>query len=484
MRLSELLEGVEFDQALRDVEIAGVSADSREISEAFAFFAIPGFKGDGLSYVDDAKARGARVVVSSRPGAVDLPLVVVPDVREALAHAASKLYPRQPRTIVAVTGTSGKTSVVDFLRQIWAALGREAASLGTVGVVDRSGAHYGALTTPGPVALHQILDEAAGRSISHLAMEASSLGIEQRRLDGVRLSAAAFTNFSRDHLDHHADLESYFTAKMRLFDTLLAPGQTAVVDADSDVASRVLGICRARGLRVFDVGAKGTTIRLLDYDANSLRTRMRMRYENADFTVNLPLAGAFQISNALVAAGLAIATGEDAARVFAALETLKGAPGRLEYVGKRFDAPVFVDYAHKPDALEKVLATLRPLARRRLIVVFGCGGDRDRGKRPLMGEIAGRDADVVIVTDDNPRSEDPSSIRAAVLDGARASGRAKVIEIGDRREAIRRAIAALSTGDALVVAGKGHESGQIVGDCVLPFSDHAVIAAALQEYGS
>lgn len=484
MRLSELLEGVEFDQALRDIEIAGVSADSREISEAFAFFAIPGFKGDGLSYVDDAKARGALVVVSSRAAAVDLPLVVVPDVRAALAHAASKLYPRQPRTVVAVTGTSGKTSVVDFLRQIWAALGREAASLGTVGVVDRSGAHYGALTTPGPVALHQILDELAGRSVSHLAMEASSLGIEQRRLDGVRLTAAAFTNFSRDHLDHHADLEAYFTAKMRLFDRLLAPGQTAVVDADSDVASRVVDICRSRGLRVFDVGAKGATIRLLACDANALRTRMRLRYENADFPVDLPLAGAFQISNALVAAGLAIATGEDAARVFAALEKLKGAPGRLEYVGKRFDAPVFVDYAHKPDALEKVLATLRPLARRRLIVVFGCGGDRDRGKRPLMGEIAGRDADVVIVTDDNPRSEDPSSIRAAVLDGARASGRAKVIEIGDRSEAIRRAIAGLSAGDALVVAGKGHESGQIVGDCVFPFSDHAVIAAALQEYGS
>jgi UDP-N-acetylmuramoyl-L-alanyl-D-glutamate--2,6-diaminopimelate ligase len=484
MRLSELLEGAEFDEALRDIEIAGVSADSREISEAFAFFAIPGFKGDGLSYVNDAKARGARAVVSSRAAAVDLPLIVVSDVRAALAHAAAKLYPRQPSTIVAVTGTSGKTSVVDFLRQIWAALGREAASLGTVGVVDRSGAHYASLTTPGPVALHQILDELAGRSISHLAMEASSLGIDQRRLDGVRLAAAAFTNFSRDHLDHHVDLEAYFTAKMRLFDTLLAPGQTAVVDADSDVASRVLDICRARGLRIFDVGAKGTTIRLLARDANSLKTRMRVRYKNTDFSVDLPLAGTFQISNALVAAGLAIATGEDAARVFAALEMLKGAPGRLEYVGKRFDAPVFVDYAHKPDALEKVLATLRPLARGRLIVVFGCGGDRDRGKRPLMGAIAGRDADVVIVTDDNPRSEDPSSIRAAVLDGARASARAKVIEIGDRREAIRRAIAGLSDGDALVVAGKGHESGQIVGDCVLPFSDHAVIAAALQEYGS
>jgi UDP-N-acetylmuramoyl-L-alanyl-D-glutamate--2,6-diaminopimelate ligase len=484
MHLSELLDGVEFDQALRDLEIAGVSADSREILDGFAFFAIPGFKGDGLSYVADAKARGARVVVASRAAPIDLPLVVAPDVRAALAHAASRLHPRQPDTIVAVTGTSGKTSVVDFLRQIWTALGHEAASLGTVGVVDRSGAHYGALTTPGPVALHQTLEQLAGRSITHLAMEASSLGIDQRRLDGVRLTAAGFTNFSRDHLDHHADLDDYFAAKMRLFDTLLQPGQTAVIDADSDVAARVIGLCRKRGLRVFDVGAKGETVKLLKHDANALKTQMSLRYEHVGYEVDLPLAGAFQLSNALVAAGLALATGAEAGRVFAALESLKGAPGRLEYVGKRFDAPVFVDYAHKPDALEKVLATLRPLAQGRLIVVFGCGGDRDRGKRPLMGEIAGRDADVVIVTDDNPRSEDASAIRAAVLDGARASGRAKIMEIGDRRRAISQAIADLRAGDALVVAGKGHETGQIVGDCVFPFSDQAVIAAALQEYDS
>jgi UDP-N-acetylmuramoyl-L-alanyl-D-glutamate--2,6-diaminopimelate ligase len=484
MHLSELLDGVEVDEALRDLDIAGVSADSREISEGFAFFAVPGFKGDGLTYANDAKARGARVVVSPRAADIGLPLLVVPDVRAALARAAARFYPRQPDVIVAVTGTSGKTSVVDFLRQIWSALGREAASLGTVGVVDRAGAHYGSLTTPGPVALHQTLDGLAARSVTHLAMEASSLGIDQRRLDGVRLSAAGFTNFSRDHLDHHRNLDDYFNAKMRLFETLLAKGRTVVIDADSDVAPRVKDVCRARGLRVFDVGARGEAIRLAAHEANALKTKMRLRYDSADYDVSLPLAGAFQLSNALVAAGLAIATGEDAARVFAALEALKGAPGRLECVGKRFDAPVFVDYAHKPDALEKVLATLRPLAQGRLIVVFGCGGDRDRGKRPLMGEIAGRDADLVIVTDDNPRSEDPSSIRAAVLDGARASGRAEVIEIGDRREAISHAIANLRAGDALVVAGKGHETGQIVGDCVLPFSDHAVILAALQEYRS
>jgi UDP-N-acetylmuramoyl-L-alanyl-D-glutamate--2,6-diaminopimelate ligase len=484
MRLSELLAGFDVDEALRDLEIAGVSADSREIADGFAFFAIPGFKGDGLSFVDDAKARGARVVVASRAAKVDLPLLVVKDVRAALSRAASRLYPRQPKTVVAVTGTSGKSSVVDFLRQIWTTLGREAASLGTVGIVDRNGPHYGALTTPGPVALHETLQDLAARSVTHLAMEASSLGIDQRRLDGVKLAAGGFTNFSRDHLDHHASLEDYFAAKMRLFDTLLAPGQTAVIDADSSVASRVVAVCQARGLRVFDVGAKGETIRLVSSEASALKSKLRLRYEGREYVVDLPLAGAFQALNALVAAGLAIATGEDASRVFAALETLKGAPGRLELVGQRFDAPVFVDYAHKPDALEKVLATLRPLANGRLIVVFGCGGDRDKGKRPLMGEIAGRDADVVIVTDDNPRSEDPSLIRAAVLDGARAADRAKVVEVGDRKEAISQAIADLRAGDALIVAGKGHETGQIVGDRILPFSDHAVIAAALQELNS
>jgi UDP-N-acetylmuramoyl-L-alanyl-D-glutamate--2,6-diaminopimelate ligase len=482
MRLSELLAGYHVDEALRDLEIAGVSADSREVADDFAFFAIPGFKGDGLSFVENAKARGARVVIASRSVEASIPLVVVDDVRAALSRAASKLYPRQPEIVVAVTGTSGKSSVVDFLRQIWSALGREAASLGTVGVVDRSGAHYGALTTPGPVALHRTLEDLQKRGVTHLAMEASSLGIDQRRLDGVRLVAGGFTNFSRDHLDHHASLEDYFSAKMRLFDTLILPGQSVVLDADSAVAERVAGLCRARGLRVFDVGAKGEAIRLVSSEPSALKTRLLLRHNGVEFAVDLPLAGAFQTSNALVAAGLAIVTGDDPARVFRALEALKGAPGRLEYIGRRFDAPVFVDYAHKPDALQKVLATLRPLTNGRLIVVFGCGGDRDRGKRPLMGEIAGREADVVIVTDDNPRSEEPSRIRAQVLEGARAARRAEVVEIGDRRQAIARAIAELRSGDALVVAGKGHETGQIVGDRILPFSDHAVIAAALQEY--
>ncbi len=484
MKLFELLADSLPDASLRDIDVAGLGADSRAIREGFVFFAIPGFAGDGLSYAADAKARGAVVVVAPREAECDLPLVVVADVRAALARAAARFYPRQPETIAAVTGTSGKTSVVAFLRQIWLELGLRAASLGTVGVVDDAGSHYGSLTTPGPVELHRTLDELAGRGVTHLAMEASSLGIGQRRLDGVRLAAAAFTNFSRDHLDHHRDMEDYFAAKARLFDTLLGPGRSAVYDADSEVAARVRGVIEASGLKPFGVGAKGEAITLVSSRPRALSTGLRLSYAGAEYELELPLAGSFQTANALVAAGLAIACGGEPARVFAALEKLQGAPGRLELVGKRFDAPVFVDYAHKPDALEKVLETVRPLARGRVIVVFGCGGDRDRGKRPLMGDIAARRADVVIVTDDNPRGEDPASIRAAILAGARGAGAGEIFEIGDRREAIFAAVSQLRAGDVLIVSGKGHETGQIVGQVTIPFSDHAAVKAALQEYPS
>lgn len=483
MKLSELLARNDLDPAIAGLEIAGLSADSRAIGEGFAFFAIPGHAGDGLSFVNDARVKGAVVVIAQREAECALPLVVVPDVRAAVALAAARFYPRQPQTIVAVTGTSGKTSVVAFLRQIWAAMGHEAASLGTVGIVDSKGAHYGSLTTPGPVELARTLDELAARGITHLAMEASSLGIDQRRLDGVRLTAAGFTNFSRDHLDHHRDMEEYFAAKMRLFDTLLQPGQPTVLDADSDVAGRVAGVCKARGLNLMAVGAKGNAIALKEARPHALATSLTLSCAGKDYAVELPLAGAFQTSNALVAAGLAIASGDDPARVFAALNNLKGAPGRLELIGAKNGAPVFVDYAHKPDALEKVLATVRPLTKGRLVVVFGCGGDRDKGKRPLMGEIAARGADVAIVTDDNPRSEEPALIRAAIIEGARGAGPAEIIEIADRGEAISQAIAGLCEGDALVVAGKGHETGQIVGNRILPFSDHEAVAKALQEHG-
>jgi UDP-N-acetylmuramoyl-L-alanyl-D-glutamate--2,6-diaminopimelate ligase len=326
------------------------------------------------------------------------------------------------------------------------------------------------------VTLHKTLDALAGEGVTHLAMEASSHGLDQRRLDGVRLTAAGFTNLSRDHLDYHSGLDDYLAAKLRLFNDLLQPGQTAVIAADGDFAARVIEACRARGLKLFTVGAQGEALRLKATRAEGFSMRLDLVFEGRDIAVSLPLAGLFQAENALVAAGLALAAGAPSEKVFAALETLRGAPGRLERVGDRNGAPVFVDYAHKPDALEKALAALRPFAKGRLIVVFGCGGDRDAGKRPIMGEIATRCADVVLVTDDNPRSEEPASIRAQIL--AAAAG---AIEIGDRAEAIRAGVKMLGEGDLLLIAGKGHETGQLIGKTVLPFSDHDEARAALGE---
>ena len=477
--LRELLQddGVPDSAGLR--EVAGLSADSRAVKPGFVFFAVPGTHVDGLRFAPAALAAGALAIVAERvpdealPGAL---VVKVADVRAALSRAAARFYPAQPATIVAVTGTSGKTSVAAFTRQIWMQVGYRAAALGTTGLVTPDGATYGSLTTPDPVTLHETLDRLAREGVTHLAMEASSHGLDQRRLDGVRLAAGAFTNLSRDHLDYHADLASYFAAKMRLFEALLQTGQPAVINADSDMAGQVRATCLARGLNVSMVGAKGDTLRLLDVQARPASTLLRIAHKGEIHTVELPLAGAFMASNALVAAGLCIATGAPVADVMAALGRLRGAPGRLEKVGEFRGAPIFVDYAHKPDALEKVLAAVRPLASGRLIVVFGCGGDRDAGKRPIMGEIAVNGADVVIVTDDNPRSEDAATIRAAIL--AAAPG---ALEIGDRGAAIAAAVGMLQAGDVLVVAGKGHETGQIVGKTVLPFSDHEAVRAALQD---
>jgi UDP-N-acetylmuramoyl-L-alanyl-D-glutamate--2,6-diaminopimelate ligase len=464
-------------------EIASLCSDSRKAEAGALFFAVPGTHADGLSFAPDAVSRGALVIVAERAPDSDLgaPVVVVRDARLSLAHAAARFYPAQPQTIAAVTGTSGKTSVAAFLRQIWLSCGRQAASLGTIGLVAPSGAVYGSLTTPDSITLHQNLSQLAADGVTHLAMEASSHGLDQRRLDGVRLSAGAFTNLSRDHLDYHPDLESYLQAKLRLFEALLQPGQPAVIDADSDVAARVVAVARARGLRVTTVGRQGDAIRLIDRAADGFATRLVLRYEGRDHRVALPLAGEFQTSNALVAAGIALATGETPDAVFAALEKLQGAPGRIEKIGERNGGAAFVDYAHKPAALETAIAALRPFARGKLIVVFGCGGDRDRGKREIMGEISARDADITIVTDDNPRTEQAASIRAAILDGTRKIPGADVREIGDRAEAIAAGVALLGAGDILLVAGKGHETGQIVGSKVLPFSDHEAVRAALKD---
>src|SRR6266576_2154859 len=398
MRLRDLFsDDATIDPQAEAAVISGLAVDSRAVKPGDLFFALAGSKTDGARFIDSAIASGAVAIATDHPppGHRAVPFVMTPNPRRALALAAANFFPRQPATIAAVTGTSGKTSVAAFTRQIWQRLGHESASIGTIGLVSPKRTIYGSLTTPDPIALHRQLDEIAGEGVTHLAFEASSHGLDQYRLDGVRIAAGGFTNLTRDH----------------------------------------------RGRR---------------------------------HAVRLPLVGEFQIENALVAAGLAIGTGSEPKAVFATLELLEGAKGRLERVAERNGAPIFVDYAHKPDALAKALQALRPYAKRKLVVVFGAGGDRDAGKRPLMGAIATEFADSVIVTDDNPRSENPDAIRAAILSAAKGAK-----DIGDRAEAIRTAIAGLQPGDALLIAGKGHETGQIVGDRTLPFSDHDAVAAAL-----
>jgi len=475
-RLGEILDLGAPDAALASREIGGLCADSRKVRPGDAFFAIPGVKNDGMAYAPQAVEKGAVVIVGERAADFAAPFVRVADARGALARAAARFYPGQPELVVGITGTSGKTSVADFARQIWASTGHEAASLGTLGVVSRALTVYGSLTTPDPIALHQTLDRLAAAGVTRLALEASSHGLDQKRLDGVRLAAGAFTNLTRDHMDYHATTEDYLAAKLRLFRALLPKGAPAVVDADSEVTARVGAAALEHGLRLFTVGARGADLRLISTDREGFATRIAFECAGRAWRARLPLPGDFQVSNALVAAGLCVATGSEPGAVFAALETLEGAPGRLERVGEKAGAPIFVDYAHKPDALEKALAALRPFVPGRLVLVFGCGGDRDAGKRPMMGAIAARGADAAIVTDDNPRSEDPAAIRAAILAAAPGAR-----EIADRAEAIRAAIATLGEGDALLIAGKGHETGQIVGDRTLPFSDAEAARAALRE---
>jgi UDP-N-acetylmuramoyl-L-alanyl-D-glutamate--2,6-diaminopimelate ligase len=480
MKLGDLFsDDATIDPPAKAVVVSGLSMDSRNVKPGDLFFALAGVKTDGARFVDAAIASGAVAIAAEHPpqGASSVPFVRTPNPRRALALAAAKFYPRQPRTIAAVTGTSGKTSVAAFTRQIWQQLGHVSASIGTIGLVSPKRTVYGSLTTPDPIALHRELDEIAGEGVTHLAFEASSHGLDQYRLDGVRIAAGGFTNLSRDHMDYHPDVAHYLAAKLRLFE-LVAAGGAAVISADHDCSQAVIEAARKKGLRIVAVGSKGDGagegIRLIDAGIDGFAQKLNLEHRGRRHPLRLPLVGEFQIENALVSAGLAIGTGSDPQSVFASLEHLEGAKGRLERVGERNGAPIFVDYAHKPDALAKALQALRPYAKRKLVVVFGAGGDRDAGKRPLMGGIAIENADSVIVTDDNPRSENPAAIRSAILGAAKGAK-----DIGDRAEAIRAAIAALQPGDALLIAGKGHETGQIVGDRVLPFSDHDAVAAAL-----
>ncbi len=481
MKISDLAgtEIPDLDAAVASAAIGGISADSRKVSPGDLFVALHGSKADGAAYVTDAVARGAVAVVTGRGAnvAASVPVLAVDEPRRFLALAAARFFARQPETMVAVTGTAGKTSVASFTRQIWAHAGHAAAMIGTTGVTAPGREDYGSLTTPDPVSLHRLLAELADAGVTHAAMEASSHGLDQSRLDGVRLSAGAFTNLGRDHMDYHPTVEHYLAAKMRLFDTLLPKGAPAVIFSDDEWSKAATEAAARAGLDVRTVGRKGDYISLKRVEHFRHKQMAEVHVGDDIYEVHIPLAGDFQIANALVAAGLAMSTGVAARDAMAALGHLVGASGRLELVGHtKAGALAYVDYAHKPDALENVLSSVRPFTSGRIIVVFGCGGDRDKGKRPIMGEIATRLADVVIVTDDNPRSEVPEVIRSEIMAAARGA-----TEIGDRAEAIRAAVAMLSAGDTLIVAGKGHEEGQTIGSVTLPFSDHAELRKALEE---
>ncbi|MGA7259358.1 MAG: UDP-N-acetylmuramoyl-L-alanyl-D-glutamate--2,6-diaminopimelate ligase [Stellaceae bacterium] len=479
MKLTELIAPVPASTESNDPEILGLTADSRDVRPGFLFAALPGTRQDGRSFAADAIAHGAVAILTDEPAALALPpglrdrvrIVTDPNPHRRLALMAARFHGRQPQTIAAVTGTNGKTSVVHFTREIWTALGHPAASLGTLGIVTAAEHRPGALTTPDPVALHRDLAGLAAQRIEHVAIEASSHGLHQFRLDGLSVAAAAFTNLTRDHLDYHGDMPHYRAAKQRLFTALLMPGGSAVLNRDSAEFSQLEGLCRNGGHPVIGYGADpAADLRLTAREPRAESQFLVLDLFGRRHELVLPLAGEFQAMNALAALGLVIATGSPVAAATAALAGLTGVPGRLQFVGgHEVGGAVVVDYAHTPDALTTVLIALRPHARRRLAVLFGCGGDRDAGKRPLMGEVATRLADRVYVTDDNPRTEAPAEIRRAILQAA-----PNAIEIGDRREAIATAITELAAGDLLVIAGKGHETGQIIGTETYPFDDAAI----------
>ena len=480
MTLGELFgPEAKLPKGLARMPIGGLAADSREVKPGYLFAALPGVNTDGTHFIDEALARGAAAILVPRGAKLvtgSAAIIEDSDPRRRLALIAARFYGLQPKTTIAVTGTNGKTSVASFVRQLWAGQGFKAASLGTVGVVSPAGTQILKHTTPDPIELHAILAALAKEGVTHLALEASSHGLQQRRVDGVMLAAGAFTNISRDHLDYHASFEDYFAQKLRLFTELLPQGASAVVDVDSEAGRRVAAVSEASGLELLSVGREGQTLRLLSAERDGFGQTLAIEHGGKRYQVRLPLVGAFQASNALVAAGLALATGASAATVLPMLGSLQGARGRLDLAGTASGgAPIFIDYAHTPDALAKALDALRPYVENRLLVVFGCGGDRDKGKRPEMGKIAVAKADLAIVTDDNPRSENPAAIRREILGGAPGA-----LEIGDRALAIAEAVGRLEGGDVLLVAGKGHETGQTIGAAVIPFSDHDAVEAALK----
>lgn len=474
----------------REASITGLSVDSRAVQPGHLFAALPGTRMHGADFVAAALDLGAGAILTDAEGAEiaapalaahSVPIVVASDPRATLSGAAALWFGAQPATMAAVTGTNGKTSVATFVRQIWVALGHEAVNIGTTGI---EGAFTAPMshTTPEPITLHRLLAHAAGAGVTHGVMEASSHGLAQKRLDGVDLRAAAFTNLTRDHLDYHPDQASYLAAKAGLFTRVLGDDGCAVINVDDPHGSQLVGWADARGQHVLTVGHDSACdLRLVGQRFDESGQQARFVWQGRAYQMRLGLIGGFQALNVAVAVGLVLACGDRAADIFDVLPGLQPVRGRMQLAARRgHGAPVFVDYAHTPDALETALRALRPHVMGRLLVVFGAGGDRDRGKRPLMGQAAAKTADVVYVTDDNPRSEDPATIRAEILQAC-----PEAYEIADRAEAILRAVDALEAGDALLIAGKGHETGQIVGEDVLPFDDveQASVAVAALDGG-
>lgn len=476
MTLSELFPE-HVDDTAGHVAVTGLTADSRKVEPGFVFAALQGVVSDGRDYIPQALKAGAVAVLGHDLPALDVPSIHVEEPRLALAEAAARMYPQQPEIVVAVTGTNGKSSTVDFLRQIWTQAGKAAASMGTLGAIGPNGQIDLGHTTPDPVAIQSTLSQLSEDGVRCVAMEASSHGLAQYRLDGVRLAAVAFTNLTQDHLDYHGTMDAYRQAKLRLFSELAPKGCPAIINADSDQRGAFEQAASQANLTPISVGWRGEDLKIQELMPKATGQRLFVTWRGEEAQLDLPLIGEFQALNALTAAGLALATGTSLAAVAAGMSSLKPVKGRLEYVGETRDgAGVFVDYAHTPAGLDVLIRAARPHTAGRLVVVFGAGGDRDTGKRPQMGEVAAKHADVVIVTDDNPRSEDPAAIRADVMAGAPGAR-----EIGDRGEAISTAVSELKAGDTLLVAGKGHETGQIVGGTVLPFSDQEAAQAALAE---
>lgn len=478
LKLTDLLAGSALPPFAQNPEIKGLTADSRLVEPGFLFAALPGVKADGSQFAEEARQRGATVILAPLGSDVKgADVWEVPNPRSTLSQLATAFYAPMPPHMMAVTGTNGKTSTAHFASQLVNACGRKAATIGTIGIFGPGIARDGSLTTPDPVALAKDLGELAGKGFSHVALEASSHGLSQHRLDGLKFDSAGFTYLGRDHLDYHGTLEDYFRAKAILFDELLPSGATAVLNADVPEYAPLLALCRSRGHKVISYGEHAQDLRLLEIATRTTGLNLRLNIFGFETELLLPITGHFQAGNALCALGMVIGAGIDPQKATAALPSLHNVCGRLELVGQtKNGAAVYVDYAHTPDALETILKALRVHTQGELSVVFGCGGNRDKGKRPIMGDIAARLADRVFVSDDNPRLEDAAIIRSEIM--AASPG---AIEIGDRAMAIQTAIKTLKPGDTLVLAGKGHEHGQIVGNEVLPFDDAAIARAALGE---